>query len=307
MTLFARVVEAGSFAAAAALLGHSRASVSKQIAALERRLGVQLLNRTTRRMRLTEVGREYYAHCARVAEQVDAAEREVSSLQGEPRGVLRISAPVTFGRRYLAPLIEPFARHHPQVSLDIALSDRPHDVIADGFDVGIRVAALADSSLVARPLAESRMVLCAAASYFERCGRPTAPRELVDHNCLVYSELETPRLWRFTDGETIRVAGSLAVNHGETLLRATLDGLGIAYMPTFIAGEYVARGLLEAVLQDRVRSNQRILALYPANRHLTPKVRAFVDHLVAAFRPVPPWDDPDRSPAAALAATTSLE
>jgi DNA-binding transcriptional LysR family regulator len=294
MTLFARVVEAGSFAAAASSLGQTRAAVSKQIAALEERLGVALLNRTTRRMRLTEIGRDYYRRCAAIAEEIDAAELEVASVQGRPRGWLRIAAPVTFGRRYLGPLIEPFSRSYPDVAVDVTLSDEAADLIAEGFDVGIQVTATPDSDLVAQPLAESRMVVCAAPSYFARHGVPGSPGELDRHNCLVYSKLGTPRLWRFLPNETIRVSGNFAVNHGETLLIATLDGLGIAYMPTFIAGPYLAEGRLEAVLKGQVRSSQRIFALYPRNRNPPPKVRAFVDFLRRTFTGSPMWDDFER-------------
>jgi DNA-binding transcriptional LysR family regulator len=289
MTLFARVVEAGSFAAAAAGVGQTRAAVSRQVAGLEQRLGVQLLHRTTRRMRLTEVGREYYKHCAHIAELVESAELEVASLHSDPIGLLRIAAPVTFGRRYLAPLIAPFAQRFPQVRVDIALSDTTTNWISDGFDIGIQVTARPDPSLVAHELADSPMVVCASPAYFTRFGRPQDPAELIDHNCLVYSELETPRLWRFLPDETIRVDGNFSVNHGETLLSATLDGLGIAYMPTFIAGAYLADGQLEAALADRVRSNQRIFALHPRNRNLAPKVQAFLQYIVGAFQPEPPW------------------
>lgn len=290
MTLFARVVEAGSFAGAAAAAGLTRAAVSRQIAGLEQRLDAQLLHRTTRRMRLTEVGREYYKHCARIAEFVESAELEVASMQADPIGLLRIAAPVTFGRRYLAPLIAPFAARFPQVRVDISLSDTAPDWISDGFDIGIQVTARPDSSLVAHVLADSPMVVCAAPAYFERFGQPLTPADLTGHNCLVYSALETPRLWRFRQDETIRVSGNFSVNHGETLLAATLDGLGVAYMPTFIAGAYLADGQLEAVLQDRVRSNQRIYALHPRNRNLAPKVQAFLQYVVGSFQPAPPWE-----------------
>lgn len=290
MTLFARVVEAGSFARAADGAGLTRAAVSRQIAALEQRLGAQLLHRTTRRMRLTEVGRGYYERCARIAEFVDAAELEVASMQADPIGLLRVAAPVTFGRRYLAPLIAPFAARFPQVRVDVALSDTAPDWISDGFDIAIQITARPDPSLVAHPLADSPMAVCAAPAYFARAGRPRRPADLAAHNCLLYSELETPRLWRFRPNETIRVSGNFSVNHGETLLAATLDGLGIAYMPTFIAGEYLADGRLEAVLRDRVRSNQRIYALHPRHRNPAPKVQAFLQCVVDAFQPAPPWE-----------------
>ena len=289
MSLFARVVEAGSFAAAAAALGQTRAAVSRQIAGLEQRLGAQLLHRTTRRMRLTDVGREYYKHCSQISEQVESADLEVASMLDEPLGWLRVAAPVTFGRRYLAPLVAPFAERYRKVRVDISLSDATPDLIAGGFDVGFQVTAKPDSSLTSHALARSEMVVCATPDYFARCGRPASPSELSGHNCLVYSKLETPRLWRFRANKTVRVDGNFAVNHGEALVAATLDGMGIAYMPTFIAGPYLANGQLDSILETFTRSNQQIFALHPTNRNLVPKVQAFVEFVVSAFRPDPPW------------------
>ena len=290
MSLFARVVEAGSFAGAASALGQTRAAVSRQIAGLEQRLGAQLLHRTTRRMRLTDVGREYYKHCTRISQQVESADLEVASMLEEPLGWLRVAAPVTFGRRYLAPLVAPFTRRYPKVRVDISLSDSTPGLIADGFDLGFQVTASPDASLTSHALARSQMVVCGTPDYFARCGRPASPAELSTHNCLVYSELETPRLWRFHPNQTIRVDGNFAVNHGESLLAATLDGMGIAYMPTFIAGPYLANRQLDSILEPFTRSNQQIFALHPTNRNLVPKVQAFVDFVVSAFRPTPPWD-----------------
>ncbi len=289
MSLFARVVEAGSFASAASELGQTRAAVSRQIAGLEQRLGAQLLHRTTRRMRLTDVGREYYKHCTRISEQVESADLEVASMLAEPLGWLRVAAPVTFGRRYLAPLVGPFTRRYPKVRVEISLSDSTPDLISGGFDVGFQVTASPDSSLTSHALAHSEMVVCATPEYFSRCGRPANPSELKGHNCLVYSKLETPRLWRFQANQTIRVDGNFAVNHGEALLAATLEGIGIAYMPTFIAGPYLANGQLDSILGSFTRSNQQIFALHPMNRNLVPKVQAFVEFVVRAFRPSPPW------------------
>lgn len=294
MSLFARVVEAGSFAGAASALGQTRAAVSRQIAGLEQRLGAQLLHRTTRRMRLTDVGREYYKHCTRISEQVASADLEVASMLDEPQGWLRVAAPVTFGRRYLAPLVGPFTQRYPKVRLEITLSDSMPDLILGGFDVGFQVTANPDSSLTSHVLARSEMVVCATPEYFSRCGQPANPSELNGHNCLVYSKLETPRLWRFRDDQTIRVDGNFAVNHGEALLAATLQGMGIAYMPTFIAGPYLADGQLDSILEDFTRSNQQIFALHPSSRNLAPKVQVFVEFVVRAFRPDPPWSSQPR-------------
>lgn len=290
MVLFARVVEAGSFAAAARDLGLTRAAVSKQIAALEERIGAQLLNRTTRSMHLTEIGAEFYARCARIAEEAEEAERAVASLQGEPRGVLRISAPSTFGRRYLAPLVAPFLEDHPEISIELVLDDSHPAPAAEGFDLAIRIAARIDSSAEARLLAESAHVVCGTPDYFAAHGVPERPEDLRRHRCLLYGALPTPRVWRFRDGKTVRVSGPFQVNHGEALRRALLDGLGVAYLPRFIAGEDLESGALRAVLEDWAWSNQRIFAVLPRHRTLTPKVRAFLDRLEEHFQPRPPWD-----------------
>lgn len=290
MVLFARVVEAGSFAAAAKSLGQTRAAVSKQIAALEERIGAQLLNRTTRTMHLTEIGSEFYARCARIAEEVREAERAVANLQGAPRGRLRIAAPVTFGHRYLAPLVARFLAEHPEISIELSLSDTEPEIVEEGFDLSIRIAPLVDSTHVARRLAPSGHVVCATPGYFAKRGTPKVPEDLREHDCLLYSSLPTPGLWRFRNGRSVRVSGSFAVNHGESLRRAVVDGLGVAYMPTFIVGEDLASGRLVSVLDDWVQSNRRIYVVYPRSRNLTPKVRVFIDFLVERFEPVPPWE-----------------
>ena len=289
MVVFAKVVEAGSFSAAARTLGQTRAAVSKQIAGLEGHVGAQLLNRTTRRMSLTEVGRAFYPHCARIAHEAVEGERVVASMQGAARGLLRISVPVTFGRRYIAPLIRGFLESYPEVEIDLRLSDEAPDMIAEHFDVGIRIGTLRDSTLSARRLAPSRRVVCASPEYLARRGKPKTPADLRDHNCLLYTQLANPALWRFRGGN-VRVAGNFSVDHGESLRQAVLDGLGIAYMPTFIVGPDVAAGLLETALGAQVQSRQHVYAVYPRSRNLLPKVRALVDYLVERFRPDPPWD-----------------
>ena len=290
MILFSKVVEAGSFSAAAKALGQTRAAVSKQIASLEARIGAQLLNRTTRRMHLTEVGNEFYTRCARIAREAEEAERAVASMQGAARGLLRISTPVTFGRRYIAPLVGQFLDRYPEITIDLRLDDELSNIVREGFDVAIRIAALADSTLIARRLVPSHHIVCASPEYFAQRGQPKAPEDLRSHNCLLYSNLQTPRLWRFSDRETVRVHGNFSVNHGESLRQAALDGLGVAYMPTFLVGPDISEGRLVSVLEDRVESNQKVYAVYPRNQNLAPKVRAFIDFLVEQFRPNPPWD-----------------
>jgi len=293
MLLFAQVVEAGSFAAAAKALGQTRAAVSKQIAALEERVGAQLLQRTTRSMQLTEIGAEFYARCARIAEEAAEAERAVASLQGAPRGLLRVVAPITFGLRHLAPLVAPFLAAHPEIRLELSLSDAPPDWSADRVDAAVRIAPHAESGHVAHLLATSPHVVVASPAYFAARGVPRTPDELRTHACLLYSSLPTPSLWRFRRGRTIRVTGRLSVNHGETLRRAVLDGAGIAYMPRFIVGEDVAAGRLATALDEHVTSAQKIFLVHPRGRNLAPKLRAFVDFVVPRFQPAP-WDQAPR-------------
>jgi len=290
MVLFAKVVEAGSFAAAAKELGQTRAAVSKQIAALEERVGAQLLQRTTRSMQLTEIGSELYARCARIAEEAAEAERAIASLQGAPRGLLRVVAPVTFGMRHLAPLVAPFLAAHPEIRLDLVLSDDAPDWSTDRVDVAVRIAPRADAGLVAHALAPSPHVVVASPAYFAARGVPKQPEDLRTHACLLYSSLPTPSLWRFRGGRTIRVQGLLSVNHGETLRSAVQGGAGIAYMPRFIVGEDVAAGRLRTALDDWVHSAQRIFLVHPRGRNLAPKLRAFVEFALARFQPVPPWE-----------------
>jgi len=290
MVLFARVVEAGSFAEAARGLRQTRASVSKQIATLEERVGAQLLERTTRRMHLTEIGSEFYAHCARIAEEVESAERAVASLQGEVRGRLRVAATATFGRRYLAPLLADFLAEQPEVQVDLVLSNAPGEARREGVDVSVQIGPRADSSRSSRLLAESRHVVCAAPSYLEHSGTPHRPEELREHDCLLYSNLPSPARWRFRSGKSVRVHGRFSVNHGESLREAVLEGLGIAYMPVFIVGEDVAAGRLVPILEDWAYSVQKLWLCHARGRYLAPKVRAFVDFTMKRFTPLPPWE-----------------
>ncbi|MGH0032017.1 MAG: LysR family transcriptional regulator [Myxococcota bacterium] len=289
MVLFAKVVEAGSFAAAAKSLGQTRAAVSKQIASLEERIGAQLLQRTTRSMHLTESGKEFHARCARIAEEAAEAERAVASLQAAPRGELRIAAPVTFGRRYLAPLMASFLDAHPEIQVELSLSDAEPDLSDEGFDVAVRIGPRAESGQVAKLLAESPHVLCASPGYWERHGVPSAPEDLRGHECLLYSSLPTPRVWRFARGKRVRVSGRFSVDHGESLRQAALDGVGVAYMPEFLVGRDLAEGRLVSALDDWCLSRMKVWALYPRSRNLAPKVRVFVEFLADHFHPQPPW------------------
>jgi DNA-binding transcriptional LysR family regulator len=291
---FAQVVEAGSFSGAAQRSGLSKSALSKQVAHLEEQLGARLLNRTTRRLSLTEVGAAFYERCTRIVHEMEEAELAVSHLHATPRGVLKVNAPMTFGHLHLAPAIADFLVRYPEIRVDLALSDRIVDPIEGGFDVTIRVAVLPDSRLIARRLAPNRLVVCGAPEYFDRHGEPRTPEELARHNCLNYTYLSKSHdLWRFVGprGEqSVRVSGNFKANNGDTLQAAAIAGLGLVWMPTFIVGASLQAGALRAVLvkyEDRTTS---IWALYPRARHLAPKVRAFVDFLAARFGRHLSWD-----------------
>jgi DNA-binding transcriptional LysR family regulator len=294
MALFARVVEAGGFSAAARELGLSKGSVSKRVARLEDRLGVRLLNRTTRRLSLSEAGEAFYAGCRRMLSEAEAAELAVTHLASAPRGTLRINAPMSFGQQHLAPALTDFLGRYPELAVDLVLDDREVNLVQDGFDVGVRIKSLQDSSLIARRLAPSRALICAAPSYLAAHGAPARPEDLTRHACLLYSYQTDPGIWvlRGPDGERrVRVSGRLRANNGEALREAAIAGFGLVLMPSFIVGAEVRRGRLAPVLRAwTAGSAVAIHAIYPAGRNLSPKVRVFVDFLAERFGPAPYWD-----------------
>ncbi|HZD24646.1 MAG TPA: LysR family transcriptional regulator, partial [Alphaproteobacteria bacterium] len=281
------------FTAAARSLGLSKSAVSKQVARLEDRLGARLLNRTTRKLSLTEVGEAFYERCARIVEEAQAAEAEVSNLAAAPRGRLRVNAPMTFGTMHLGPAIADFMALYPELEVELVLDDRFVDLVQEGFDVAVRITSLTDSSLIARRIAPSRHVVCGAPAYFQRHGVPQSPAELRDHVCLRYSYGPTSSVWPFNgpDGPVeVPVNGKLLVNNGEVLREAALAGVGLIASPTFIIGDALREGRLKPVLCDYIPRERTIHAVYPHRRHVLPKVRAFVDFLAQRFGPEPYWD-----------------
>jgi DNA-binding transcriptional LysR family regulator len=290
---FARVVDSGSFSAAARRLGISKSAASAHVQRLEERLGVRLLNRTTRRLSLTEAGAAYYRHCARILAEAESAEQSASALQREPRGTLRISAPDSFGWMHVAPAVPAFLKRYPELSVDINLSAAHVDLLDEGLDLAIRIGVLEDSRLVVRKLALSRLILCAAPAYLEARGMPGEPRELAGHNCLCTGLLPWGDEWRLAGkrGEVrVAVGGSFRSNNAETLRAAALDGLGVAVLPTWAVAGPLRSGALRRVLDGWEPPASTIYAVYPGNRLMSMKVRAFVDHLVRHFGRAPYWD-----------------
>mgnify|MGYP000010551705 CR=1 FL=1 len=295
MAVFAGVVEAHGFSGAARQLGLSKAVVSKRVARLEQRLGARLLYRTTRRLSVTESGTTYYEYCARVVAEAAEAEDAVTQLQTEPRGTLKVNAPMSFGRMHLASAIVAFLQHYPEVRVDMVMNDARLDLVAEGFDVAIRIAELPDSSLVARRLAPCRIAVCAAPAYLKRHGQPCTPADLRWHNCLLYTYSGPYGEWRFRgvrNGESVRVSGNLRANNGETLREAAVAGLGIIHSPTFLVGEDLKAGRLKRVLPRYALPELSIHALYAQRRHLPAKVRVFIEFLAVRFGPEPTWDAP---------------
>jgi DNA-binding transcriptional LysR family regulator len=291
---FTTVVESGSFTAAAERLDANKSAVSRRLSALEKRLGVQLIRRTTRSLNVTETGQSFYERAARILADLEEAESAVAQAHGELRGRLRIALPLTFGVLHMCTPIDEFNRKHPNVIFDLDLSDRRVDLLQEGIDVAVRIGRLEDSSLIARKLFDTRTVVCASPDYLEEHGRPKTPDELADHDCLVYSNLREPDRWRWIDehGESrqVDVRVRMSANSGDLLGNAAADGLGIVMQPTFIAHRHVRSGALQPILTDVDWPGPSAWAVYPPARHLSYRVRAFIDFLADYFADTPYWD-----------------
>ncbi|MES2296101.1 MAG: LysR family transcriptional regulator [Pseudomonadota bacterium] len=286
MRVFVRVVERGGLSAAAVAEHISPTMVGKHVRYLEERLGVRLLNRTTRRQSLTEMGQVYYERCKHALAEVEAADSCVSSLREAPRGVLRVAAAVSFGVHSLTPMINAYLAANPEVRIELSLSDRVVDLIEDGIDCAIRIGKLPDSTLIARPLAPYRMVVCAAPGYLARYGTPHTPEQLKEHNCLGFLNISSQHQWSFADGEAVRsvpVRGNFCVNSGQALRMAALSGVGIALQPWLMAQEDIEAGRLVLLLADHPTPTSPLHIVYPFTRHMTPKLRTFVDCVLAHF------------------------
>ncbi|MDX1251862.1 MAG: LysR family transcriptional regulator [Gammaproteobacteria bacterium] len=283
LAVFVRVVEEGSFTRAAERLEMSQSVVSKCVSRLEMSLKTRLLQRTTRRLRLTEGGEVLYRRARSALEEIAQAQAEVAHLQGEPAGRLRVTCPLAYGMMHVAPAVVEFLKRWPKLSVELDMSDRRVDLLEEGVDVAIRVGWLAPSSLVARKLAEYPLVLCASPDYLARHGRPQAPHDLSSHNCILYTLSDAPREWHFTtpDGTALKVEvrGNFDVNNGAAQVQAALAGLGVIHIPGFYVTEHIEAGRLEHLLTAYDTVTVPAHALYPARRFLPLKVKAFVDFL----------------------------
>jgi DNA-binding transcriptional LysR family regulator len=294
IAVFVKVVDAGSFTGAAENLEISQPVVSKAVTRLEERLGARLLNRTTRRLSLTEAGAELYRRSMQALKQIEDAELEVARFQTEPRGTLRVNAPMSFTTMHLAPVMHEFLTRFPGVSLELDLDDGQADIVAGGYDLLVRIGKLRDSNLVARRIAPARLALCASPEYLKEHGEPQTPDELLNHNCLMYTLGSTPRAWRFVSPEgeeqIVPLRGNFATNNGLAQRAIGLAGGGILFLPTFYIGDELRAGKLKCFLQKWIPQDASINAVYAERRNLAPKVRAFIDFLVAKFGPEPYWD-----------------
>ena len=288
MEAFARVVELGGFTDAARKVGLSKSAVSKHVAALETRLGARLLNRTTRRVSPTEIGLAYYDKAIGVLTAAADADAMATTMQGAPTGELKISAPLTFGLRFVSPALASFLKEYPDVSARLEFDDRRVELVSEGFDVAIRIGDLPDSSLKARKLTETNMNMVASPAYLEKNGAPATLDDLGEHELLHYSHLSSGNHWRLRtrtgEERLIRSGGRLTINNGEALVQAALDGVGICLSPNFICYESLASGSLVEVLPQHRPNPLGVYAIYPAGRFPQPKLRVFIDHLAASLK-----------------------
>ncbi|MCW8903518.1 LysR family transcriptional regulator [Sedimenticola sp.] len=294
IAVFTQVVDSGSFTAAAERLSLSKSVVSKYVTRLEDRLGARLLNRTTRRLSLTEIGRVFYERSLRGLQEIEEAEAQVSRLQGKPRGTLRLNTPMSFGILHIAPALPDFLRRYPEISVDMNLDDRQVDVIEEGFDLSVRISELPDSALIARRLAPCRHAVVASPEYLEQNGIPTTPDNLRHHNIISYRYQASAREWHFRDSDkkmiSVPISGTVQMNNSLALREALLGGIGMARTPTFVVGQDIQSGRLKQVLTNYETLEVSIYLVYPQRRHLSPKVRAFVDYFAERISDNPYWD-----------------
>jgi len=290
---FVRVVETGAFARAAERMGIAKSILSRRVARLEEQLGARLLTRSAQGAVPTNIGQAYFERAANIIAELEAAQEIVAEAVTQVAGPVRLSAPLSFGTQYLAPVLSEFARLNPKVELDIAFEDRKVDLISGGYDLAIRIGQLANSSLMARRIAPVRAAVLASPDYLERRGRPLHPADLGEHDLLFYANSGTAQQWRFRVDEaweTVRGNSRLRADNGEMLREAACAGLGIVILPTFIAAPAIETRRLEVLLRDFPLEENGLYVVMPPGRASTARVRALVDHLVTAFGPEPVWD-----------------
>ena len=298
MLVFSKVVQGGSLSAAARELGISPAVVSRTLAAMEARLGVRLINRTTRSLHLTDEGASYYETCSRILAEIEEADAAAAARRVEPQGMLRVALPASFGLNHIAPLIPRFAERYPKVELALSLSDRSVNLVEEGFDLAIRIAELKDSSLAARKLAPNRRVVCASPAYLRQHVEPKTPQDLAKHNCLIATwEQGMSMTWEYKSpvGKrgSVRVTGRYACDNWEVLREWAVAGLGVALKSTWDVRKHLEDGSLVPLLPGYdFSSDVGIYAVYPHRRHLPAKTRVFIDYLAESFGPEPYWDKP---------------
>ena len=293
MRVFTAVVDAGSFAGAADKLDLSRGMATRYVAQLEAHLGVRLLNRTTRKLSLTEAGTDYYQRATQVLAMVEEAETSVAQEASVPRGTLRVTSSQAFGVRHLGWAVTEYLQRYPGVQIDVTLNDRVVDLVEEGFDLAIRVAARIEPGLIARKLAPARIVACASPGYLKKHGAPKSPEELGDHNCLTYANWSLQDEWRFRRKNVERkvsISGNLRGNNGDILSTAAIEGLGVILHPTFMVYEALREKKLVRILSDWKVDDLTVFAVYPNRKFLPPKVRSFIDFLAERFGPEPYWD-----------------
>ena len=298
MRTFVRVVEAGGITEAARRMSLAKSAVSRRLSDLEARLKVQLLIRTTRRLTLTDTGRAFYDRCVRLLADLEEAEHAVTSAHADLTGTLRLAAPLSFGLRHLAPALDAFLERHPALSVDLDLNDRRVNLVEDGVDVAIRIGRPGESSLIARRLASVRRVVVASPAYWDAHGRPARPADLASHRGLTYTNIPDTEAWGFvstdapgnTAGSVARPRARVRANNGDLLAALAAAGHGVAVLPTFLVSEWIESGRLEAVLAEHAHPTLDAWVVYPPTRHLSRRVRAFIDFVADRFKDPPYWD-----------------
>lgn len=292
VSMFVAVVDHGSFTAAAGALGVSKSYASKQVRALEDQLGAKLLNRSTRRLSLTDVGRSFYERCSAALDELQAAQLAVGEVKTSARGSLRVSAPMSFGVRWLAPLLAEYAKAHGELTVDCVYSDRRVDIVEEGFDLAVRIGRGPDSALIGKKIAPTYKIPVASPEYIAQHGMPCHPKELANHECMEYAYLTTGQDWRFRNAEeevSVRTQGRMRMNNGNAMLEAARAGVGIALLPDFFCTKALANGELVRVVDQWTTGVDFVWAVYPHSRHLSAKVWLFVELLRERLTSPIPW------------------